>query len=215
VVAGRGPAPFDDNRKVTGGKLGGLERADDLEAGRIAQAHEDALGIASGPRRQHPRLGLGDRALINDLVSSYVFLPAQHLVPRASKLRSWPKAASLPQVIRILVIEDDRPISDLLRQVLSDEGYELMLVDGLDRVPADAAPDLIITDLAGLHGYESGLARAFVLRVQQRYPKTPIIVCTSYAQAMAESDQLGAAAVLRKPFMIEALIQTVARIASK
>lgn len=215
MVAGRGPAPFDDNRNVTGGKLGGLERAHDLEAGRIAQAHEDALGIASGPRRQHPRLGLGDRARINDLVSSYVFLPARHLVPRSSKLRSWPIPASLPQVIQILVIEDDRPIADLLRQVLSDEGYQLVFFDDLDRAPADAAPDLIITDLAGLHGYERGLARAFVLRVQQRYPQTPIIVCTAYEQATAEVDQLGAAAVLRKPFMIEALIQTVANVASR
>lgn len=114
-----------------------------------------------------------------------------------------------------MVIEDDRPISDLLRQVLSDEGYAVVFIDDLDRAPADATPDLIITDLAGLHGYESGLARAFVLRVQQRYPETPIIVCTSYAQAMAESNQLGAAAVLQKPFMIEALIETVARVASK
>ena len=148
-------------------------------------------------------------------MSCYVFLPAGNLVPRSSKLRSCPKAASLPQVNRILLIEDDRPVTDLLRLVLSDEGYELVFSDDLDGAPADAAPDLIITDLAGLHGYESGLARAFVLRVQERFPKTPIIVCTAYEQAMAEPDQLGAAAVVRKPLMIEALIQTVAGVTSR
>ncbi len=78
VMAGRGTAPLDDYREVAGGKLGYLERAHDLEPGRIAQAHEDALGIASGSRRKHPRLGLRDRAGINDLVSrSHVFLSAR------------------------------------------------------------------------------------------------------------------------------------------
>ena len=129
-------------------------------------------------------------------------------------MRLGPKAASVRRITQILVIEDDRPISDLLRQVLSDEGYELVLFDGPERVPADAAPDLIITDLAGLHGYESGLARALVRRLQQRFPETPIIVCTAYGQAMEESDRLGAAAVLHKPFPIEALIETVARLAA-
>lgn len=147
-----------------------------------------------------------------------------HLVPRSSKLgqflwpsklRLRPKPASVRCITHILVIEDDRPISDLLREVLSDEGYELVLVDGLDRVPADTAPDLIITDLAGIHGYDSGLARALVRRVQQRFPEKPIIVCTAYGQAMEETDRLGASAVLHKPFPIEALIEVVARLAAE
>lgn len=137
------------------------------------------------------------------------------LVPRGSKLRLRTKAASLRNVTQILVIEDDRAIGDLLREVLGDEGYELRFVERLEHAAADAAPDLVITDLAGLHGYESGLARALVRRVQQRYPETPIIVCTAYAQAIEESDRLGAAAVLRKPFTIEALVQTVARLAAR
>jgi CheY-like chemotaxis protein len=114
-----------------------------------------------------------------------------------------------------LVIEDDRAIRDLFRQVLSDEGYELLFVEHLEDAAVDAAPDLVITDLVGLHRYESGLARASVRRVRQRYPATPIIVCTAYEQTMEESDRLGAAAVLRKPFTIAALVQTVARLAAR
>jgi DNA-binding NtrC family response regulator len=118
-------------------------------------------------------------------------------------------------VIRILVIEDDRSTRDLLRQVLSDEGYELLFVERLEAAPAEAAPDLIISDLVGLHRYESALARAWVRRVQERYPATPILVCTGYEQAADVSDRLGAAAVLGKPFAIEALIETVARLAAR
>ena len=98
--------------------------------------------------------------------------------------------------------------------MLSDEGYELHLVDRMENAEADAAPDLVITDLVGLDRYESGRARASVRRVQERYPATSIVVCTGYEQAAEEPDRLGAAAVLRKPFTIEALTQVVARLAA-
>jgi DNA-binding NtrC family response regulator len=111
-----------------------------------------------------------------------------------------------------LVVEDDGATRDLLRQVLSDEGYELLLVNRLENAAADAAPGLVITDLVGLDRYESSRARASVRLVRERYPATPIVVCTGYEQAAGESDELGAAAVLRKPFTIEALVQTVSRL---
>jgi DNA-binding NtrC family response regulator len=129
-------------------------------------------------------------------------------------LRSSPKAASLRHVTHILVIDDDSATRDLIRQVLSDEGYELLQVNRLEEAAADAVPDLVITDLVGLDRYESARAHASVRRVRERYPATPIVVCTGHEQAAEESDQLGAAAVLRKPFTIEDLIRTVARIAA-
>jgi DNA-binding NtrC family response regulator len=113
-----------------------------------------------------------------------------------------------------LVIDDDRATRDLIRQVLSDEGYELLLADRLEESPADAVPALIITDLVGLDRYERARAHAAVQRVRDRYPATPIVVCTGHEQATEETDKLGAAGVLRKPFTIEALIATVARLAA-
>ena len=116
------------------------------------------------------------------------------------------------RVTQILVIEDDRATRDLLRQVLSDEGYELLLVNRLEDAAADAVPQLVMTDLVGLDRYESGRARESVRRVQKRFDGAPVIVCTGYEQAAEESDELGAAALLRKPFTIEALVRVVARL---
>jgi len=118
-------------------------------------------------------------------------------------------------VTHILVIEDDRDIGNLIRQVLSDEGHDLTFVDGLDRAPADAVPDVVITDLVGVRPYASELARAWVRRVQDRYPQAPVIVCTAQELALKELDRLGAAAVLPKPFSIEMLVQTVARLTAQ
>ncbi len=132
--------------------------------------------------------------------------------PPASKLRPRRKAASLRRVAEILVIEDDGPTRDLFRQVLSDEGHALLLVDRLEDAAADAVPELIIIDLVGLDRYGSARARSSVRRVQERFPATPIVVCTGYEQAAEEPDRLGAAAVLRKPFTLEALVRVVARL---
>lgn len=118
----------------------------------------------------------------------------------------------MPHVTRILVIEDDRAIRDLFREVLGDEGYELLFVERLGHAGADQAPDLVITDLVGVRPYAGGPARALVRRIQKRLPSTPIIVCTAYEQAMEESDRLGAAAILIKPFTIEELVETAARV---
>jgi len=99
--------------------------------------------------------------------------------------------------------------------VLREEGYELALVERLDDAAADLAPDLIITDLVGLHHYDSDLARAVLSRVNERYPAVPIIVCTGHEQALRESARLGAAAVLRKPFTLEALVGIVAQVIAR
>ena len=114
-----------------------------------------------------------------------------------------------------MVIEDDRPIRDLYRDVLSDEGYELLFVERLEDAALEASPDLVITDLSGIHGYETRLARALILRIKESYPDAPIIVCTAHGQAMEEIDRLGAEAVLHKPFPIETLVETVARLAAR
>jgi len=94
--------------------------------------------------------------------------------------------------------------------VLRDEGHEIMLVEHLESTAPDLTPDLVITDLVGLHGYDTTVARAVLTRVRVRYPDVPIIVCTGHEQALRESAQLGAAAVVRKPFTLEALVKTVA-----
>jgi len=152
---------------------------------------------------------------IDDLLASYVNLLVRNLVPPTSKLRRAPEVGSLPRVAQILVIEDDRDIRNLIRQVLSDEGHDLTFVDGLDRAPQDLAPGLVIMDLVGLHPYESGNARALVRGVSLRYPTTPIIVCTAHEPALKEIDGLGASVVLPKPFAIDLLVQTVARLTAQ
>ena len=60
---------------------------------------------------------------------------------------------------RLLVIEDEAPVREMLRLLLEDEGFQIVEAahgeEGLERFAADA-PDLLLVDLRlpGMHGLE-------------------------------------------------------------
>lgn len=115
------------------------------------------------------------------------------------------------EAIRILVAEDDEQMLDLVRRVLSDEGYEVTAVrDGaqaLARLEAQPAVDLVLTDIRmpGVDGMEL-LRRAMARQLRQ-----PVILMTAFGsidsavQAMRE----GAYHYLAKPVHIEDLLAIV------
>ena len=121
---------------------------------------------------------------------------------------------------RVLVAEDDRAMRDLITSLLRDAGYDVVeACDGaqlLDRIGDLAgrlhgrhAIELIISDIRmpGL----TGLDVLAALRVA--YWRTPVILITAFGdeESHAEANQLGALAVLDKPFALEELLALVRR----
>lgn len=115
--------------------------------------------------------------------------------------------------MRILVIEDERDIRRILRQILELSGYEVAEAangeDGLRSV-AEKAPDLIICDVAmpGMDGFT-------VLRELRKNPGTefiPVIFLTARAdrEPIRIGMNLGAEDYLTKPFSSDELLQSVA-----
>jgi DNA-binding response OmpR family regulator len=100
---------------------------------------------------------------------------------------------------RLVLVEDDIALSDLTRQYLVREGFEVMTVaDGLqapDRIHA-WAPDLVILDimLPGQDGLE-------VCRQIQRFYQGPILFLTARGESLDEilGLELGADDYLTKP----------------
>lgn len=116
---------------------------------------------------------------------------------------------------RVLIIEDEPDILDLIGDVLTLEGYD---VHALRRIPHGLdpirrlAPNAIVLDLRlpGVGGVEllRLLAADAVLR------RTPVVICTGAgdltAEYGAEFDSLGCE-VVRKPFDLEDLVGSVRR----
>ena len=113
----------------------------------------------------------------------------------------------------VLLIEDDPLFGALVEEVLGHEGYSVVWrttgPEGLSAASTDA-PDVILLDLMlpEVDGWT-------VLRELKRNPATratPVIMASAVVDRSTDIERALAEAVLRKPFGIEDLLQTVASV---
>jgi CheY-like chemotaxis protein len=108
---------------------------------------------------------------------------------------------------RILVVDDEEYVRELLRDVLENEGYQVVLADGGHEALAlfDVMSfDAVFTDvgLPGMSGWE--LARA----IRERDRLLPLAVVTGWGEAVGSNEQKAAQVdwVVAKPFTIDRII---------
>jgi PAS domain S-box-containing protein len=96
-----------------------------------------------------------------------------------------------PQRGRLLVVDDDSQVVDLVRQLLEGEPYEVMTaVDGQEALEAirQQQPDIVLLDL--LMPRLDGFAFLETLRQDPRYHQLPVIVLTAKTLTAAENARL-------------------------
>lgn len=112
---------------------------------------------------------------------------------------------------RVLVVDDDPDIRDLLVSVLIDDGYEAAsarngreALDILDSFPADAVIlDLMMPVMDGW---------TFAEHLRQRDRRPPIVVLSAATDVRRHAEKVGATDVIPKPFDIEMLLPRIARV---
>lgn len=111
---------------------------------------------------------------------------------------------------KILVIEDDLDICQLLRRFLTKHGYEVFIAhngkQGIS-VAAENKPDLVLCDfrLGDLDGFE-------VLRsVKDLYPMVPFIIITGYSDVRVAVNimRMGALDYITKPLFPDEILLTI------
>src|SRR3989440_7607534 len=113
---------------------------------------------------------------------------------------------------RVLIIEDERQLTEVLTYNLQREGYETIVAhDGQEglRKAQTLLPDLILLDL--MLPVLGGLEVCRELRGGERTRSIPIIMLTARAE---ETDQvvgfsLGADDYVTKPFSVKVLVQRI------
>lgn len=112
---------------------------------------------------------------------------------------------------KILIMDDDPTIADLLREALADEGYEThMTTQSLRFFDAvtDVKPDLILLDL--MMQYLDG--RDELKLMEMGSFNIPVIVVTAFLDADKEADDFRKAGVVHivyKPFDLDQLVELV------
>jgi len=113
---------------------------------------------------------------------------------------------------RILIVDDDENIRELLRLHLSSAGYEVQVA--ADAIAAGyvilkAPPDLIITDVNMPH--MDGFEFVAALKADSSLPNIPVIFLTSVEDGDARGKELGAVGYITKPVRADRLLSIVAQ----
>lgn len=112
----------------------------------------------------------------------------------------------------ILLAEDDLEIRDIVQELLEEKGYDVIPArtgkQALDFLSLDprSPPDLVILDL--MMPIVTGWQVLEAIQHDPMLSKVPVVILT----AMSQDRPTGAAAFLRKPFQVEALLETVQRL---
>jgi two-component system, chemotaxis family, chemotaxis protein CheY len=121
--------------------------------------------------------------------------------------------ATVTRAARILIVEDDDGIRDLVDIVLSSAGYEVLTAsDGAAalQVVGTVHPDLVLLDMRMpvMDGWE--FARQYRAGPE---PHAPIVVLTAARDAAVRAAEISANAYLGKPFEVAELLTLVGRLA--
>jgi CheY-like chemotaxis protein len=112
-----------------------------------------------------------------------------------------------PKPARVLVIEDDRVIRDLLSDQLEAEGYAPEVAGSIPEARQQIQaqrPDLILLDL--MLPVEDGWTFLRARRSEPSLARVPVVVISATDHArLLEAKELGADAFLSKPFDLDAL----------
>ena len=109
---------------------------------------------------------------------------------------------------RILLVDDDPEIRELIAMGLESAGFEVIMAEngqeGLQRFN-DETPDLILTDIKmpEMDGIE------FIKNVRNSDGTVPIIVSSGFAETQDLATEIGANGFLSKPFRSKNLIDTI------
>lgn len=126
---------------------------------------------------------------------------------------STPGGASPPR--RILVVDDDSSIREMISQALEDEGYRVhSAAHGLEALDylktSPELPCLIVLDL------KMPIMDGAEFRQQQRQDarlaKIPVLLLTADQNSHQDRARLGAVKILNKPVKLATLLETIQRV---
>ncbi len=115
---------------------------------------------------------------------------------------------------RVLIVDDEKPISILLAQTFEQEGYEVTnAYDGIDCMNKMAAfrPDVVIMDI--MMPKLDGVDTTRLIRRNRSYADVIVVALSAKSdeETRVRMKEAGANLFMRKPFVIAKLLARVSR----
>jgi len=111
---------------------------------------------------------------------------------------------------KVLLVEDDLEIRDILQDLLEAEGYDVIpashgrqALEFLSASPTEALPDLVVLDM--MMPLVDGSQVLASMKSDPKLSPIPVVVMS----AVARERPAGAAAFLRKPIPLQKLFDTI------
>ncbi|MGB9094637.1 MAG: response regulator, partial [Gallionella sp.] len=113
---------------------------------------------------------------------------------------------------KILVVDDEIGIRELLSEILYDEGYQVYLAENADQARCyrnDHEPDLVLLDI-----WMPDIDGITLLRewVEQELLTMPVVMMSGHGtiETAVEATRIGAVDFLEKPIALQKLLGTIA-----
>lgn len=110
---------------------------------------------------------------------------------------------------RILVVENDQDIRDILTTILTEEGYEIMTFKSTEINSENISsfkPDAILLDI--IRPTDEGTELCKQIKSAKTTKHIPVIVMSTYSKADI-LEEICADKVIAKPFDIDVLVNTI------
>lgn len=113
---------------------------------------------------------------------------------------------------KILIIDDDLPILEVMKIILEDSNYQIETISNpvsIHKTIEKYMPDLVLVDIwiSGVHGREV----VKIIRENKKTAHIPVIMVSANNETKKIAEQIQANDFLAKPFDIEDLIAIVRR----
>lgn len=113
--------------------------------------------------------------------------------------------------LRILIVDDEFGLADVIAEVLAEAGYDVAIAIngqlGLANMD-EVTPDLVLLDM--MMPVLDGPAMLRAIRKNPKYADVPVVMMTSLPEALTRAGATLYQAVLHKPFTQEKLLATLA-----
>ena len=116
--------------------------------------------------------------------------------------------------MRILLVEDDERVRELVALTLRDAGFEVLEANRAERafeLMKTTTPELILLDLGMPSGSMSGVEALAQLHERTEWASIPIVVLSGFGELLNPDvvSRLGVREVLQKPLLGTAIVSAV------